>query len=74
VEPLRLAHRINPAEFWLYTGKFDDVVPRRCSLALAKAARLSIDHHIEIPADHYSGAIYLPQVVQQMKERMALSP
>ena len=74
VEPLRLAHRIDPAEFWLYTGKFDDVVPSRCSLALAKAARLSEDHHIVFPADHYSGAIYLPQVVQQMRERMASSP
>jgi cephalosporin-C deacetylase-like acetyl esterase len=74
VEPLRLAHRINSAEFWLYTGKFDDVVPRRCSLALAKAAHLSADHHIEIAADHYSGAIYLPQVVKQISERMAPSP
>ena len=74
VEPLRLAHRINASEFWLYTGKFDDVVPRRCSLALAKAAHLPADHHIEFPGDHYSGAIYLPQVVKQISERMVSSP
>lgn len=70
VEPLRLAHRINPAATWLYSGKFDDVVPPSCSLALAKAARLSKDHHIELPADHYSGILFLPQVVQQMYRRM----
>jgi dienelactone hydrolase len=70
VEPLRLAHRINPAGTWLYSGRYDDVVPRRCSLALAKAARLSDDHHIELPVDHYSGILYLPQVVQQVYQHM----
>ncbi len=70
VEPLRLAHRINPATTWLYSGKFDDVVPPRCSLALVKAAQLPDGHHIELPADHYSGIIYLPQVVQEMVQRM----
>lgn len=70
VEPLRLAHRINPAGTWLYSGKFDDVVPPRCSLALVRAAQLPDGHHIELPADHYSGIVYLPQVVQQMYQRM----
>lgn len=70
VEPLRLAHRINPAATWLYSGKLDDVVPPRCSLALAKAAQLPAGHHIELAADHYSGILYLPQVVQQMYQRM----
>jgi dienelactone hydrolase len=70
IEPLRLAHRINPAETWLYSGKFDDVVPPSCSLALAKAARLPEGHHIEFPADHYSGIIYLPQVVDEIYDRM----
>jgi dienelactone hydrolase len=70
VEPLRLAHRINPTETWLYSGKYDDVVPPRCSLALAKAARLPEGHHIELAANHYSGIIYLPQVLQQIHQRM----
>jgi cephalosporin-C deacetylase-like acetyl esterase len=70
IEPLRLAHRIAPAQTWLYSGKFDNVVPPSCSLALAKAARLPEGHHIEFPADHYSGIIYLPQVVQQIYARM----
>ena len=70
VEPLRLAHRINPEGMWLYSGKFDDVVPPACSLALVKAAHLPEGHHIELAADHYSGIRYLPQVVQGMYERM----
>ncbi len=74
VEPLRLAHRINPATTWLYSGKFDDVVPPECSQALAMASHLSNDHHIELAADHYSGIVYLPQVIQQIYQRMAESP
>jgi dienelactone hydrolase len=72
IEPLRLAHRINSSETWLYSGKFDDVVPPRCSLALAKAAQLPEGHHIELAANHYSGIIYLPQVLQQIDQRMKL--
>ncbi len=74
VEPLRLAHRINPTGTWLYSGKLDDVVPPACSLALAKAAQLPEDHHIVLPADHYSGILYLPQVVQEMAQRMVEPP
>ena len=70
VEPLRLAHRINPVGTWLYSGTFDDVVPPSCSLALAKAARLPADHHILLPVDHYSGILYLPMVIQQIQKNM----
>src|SRR4051812_38065302 len=45
IEPLRVAHRINPAGTWLYSGAFDTVVPPRCSLALMKAAHLSDSHY-----------------------------
>lgn len=71
VEPLRLAHRINPAATWLFTGKYDQVVPARCSLALAKAACLPENHCQEFPADHYSGIIYMPQIVAEVSRRMA---
>jgi dienelactone hydrolase len=70
VEPLRLAHRINPKACWLFNGKYDDVVPPKCTLALAKAAGLAEDHHIELPADHYSGMIYMPQVMEQIRKLM----
>jgi dienelactone hydrolase len=74
VEPLRLAHRINADQTWLYSGKYDNVVPPKCSLALAKAATLPKGHHIEMPCDHYSGILQLPQVMQQIRERMLNSP
>lgn len=70
VEPLRLAHRLNPASTWVYNGKLDDVVPPSCSRALVQAAKLADGHHIEMAADHYSGIIYLPTVLQQMYRQM----
>ncbi len=71
VEPLRLAHRINPANTWLYSGKYDDVVPPKCSFALAEAAKLPEGHHIEMPADHYSGIVFLPSVMVEIKKSMS---
>lgn len=70
VEPLRLAHRIDPHRMWLYSGKFDDVVPPASSRALATAAQLPADHHIELAADHYSGILLLPTVLLEIRQRM----
>lgn len=70
VEPLRLAHRIAAQQTWLYNGSFDDVVPRASSYALARAAGLPADHHIELPANHYTGIIFLPVVIQQIHQAM----
>lgn len=70
IEPLRLAHRIDPRRTWLYNGMFDDVVPRSSSYALAKAARLPESHHVELPANHYTGIIFLPVVLQQIRDEM----
>jgi len=70
LEPMRLAHRIRPEETWLYSGKYDNVVPPHCSQALAKAAHLTDGHFVEFSADHYSGIFYLPTVVEQISQRM----
>ncbi len=70
IEPLRLAHRIRPETTWLYNGMFDDVVPRQSSYALAAAAKLAAEHHIELPANHYSGIIFLPVVLQKIHDEM----
>jgi hypothetical protein len=32
---------------------------------------LPAGHQVEMPADHYSGVIYLPKVVKQFAEQMA---
>ena len=73
IEPLRLAHRIAADQTWLYNGMFDDVVPRASSYALAQAARLPAEHHIELPANHYTGIVFLPVVIQQIHAVMTAS-
>jgi len=70
VEPMRLAHRIDPRTTWLYSGINDDVVPPRCSHALAGAANLPESHHIQMPVDHYTGITYLPKILSEIAEIM----
>ncbi|HZJ14921.1 MAG TPA: prolyl oligopeptidase family serine peptidase [Chthoniobacteraceae bacterium] len=66
VEPMRLAHRVDAARTWLFSGTEDEVVPPRCSLAFAKAAGLIDGHHVEMPVGHYTAAIMLPTILQQI--------
>ncbi len=66
VEPLRVAHRLNPNRTWLYSGTFDEVVPPKHCDQLAEAAGLADDHHLKLHANHYSGIIYLPVVLAQI--------
>jgi len=70
IEPLRLAHRIDADRMWMFSGRFDDVVPPRNSDLLAAAAGLSEDHHHRMMADHYSGIVFLPYVLEQMSDLM----
>ncbi len=70
IEPLRLAHRIDAARTWLYSGSFDTVVPPRNSALFATAAQLAEDHHLKMLANHYSGIIFLPMISQQMSQHM----
>lgn len=70
VEPMRLAHRVDPARTWMFTGKYDDVVPPECSEAFAKAANLSIENRFLLPVGHYSAAFLLPLILPKMEELM----
>lgn len=70
IEPLRLAHRIDPTRTWLFSGRFDEVVPLKNSERLASAARLDESHHVKMLATHYSGIVFLPIVLQQMRDIM----
>lgn len=70
VEPLRLAHRIHPTAVWLYSGQYDDVVPPECSTAFAEACSLPPEHHLQFPADHYSGIVFLPGIILDITTRM----
>ena len=64
IEPMRLAHRVDATSTWLFSGTKDEVVPPACSVAFAKAARLTT-HHIELPVGHYTAALMMPVILQQ---------
>ncbi len=70
IEPLRLAHRLAPHRTWLYSGRFDDVVPPANADLLATAAGLPDTHHIRLAADHYTGVLYLPVVLAQVAKQL----
>jgi len=74
IEPLRLAHRFDPERTWIYSGRFDDVVPPEHSRRLAKAAGLDGDNHVEMYANHYSGIVFLPAILAQVEARISESP
>ncbi len=73
IEPLRIAHRVDPTRSWLFSALYDDVVPPRNAKLFADAAHLEPTHHIEMQANHYSGVVFLPMVTQQMAEIMSES-
>jgi dienelactone hydrolase len=70
IEPLRLAHRHLPDRTWIYAASFDDVVPPAHARRLAEAAGLAPEHLVELYANHYSGIIYLPALLAQVRDRI----
>lgn len=70
VEPKRIAHRLDPSRTWLYSGISDTVVPMENALALANPAKLDDKHHVRLNANHYSGVVYLPFVLDHIAERV----
>ena len=68
IEPLRLAHRVNAERTWVFSGTLDEVVPLKNAEMFAKAAALDEKHHVKLLANHYSGIILLPLIVQQMRD------
>ena len=66
IEPTRLAHRYRPDRTWIFSGKYDDVVPLAHCQLLADAAGLDSDHHVVMEANHYSGIVYLPMVMARI--------
>jgi len=71
IEPLRLAHRIDSQNTWLFSAKHDTVVPPACSAAFAVAAGLPESHHIVLTANHYSGVLFMPAIFAQIRTLMA---
>ena len=70
IEPLRLAHRYDQKNTWLYTANRDQVVPPHHAEALRKAAGLGEDHEMILLADHYTGIIYVPVIVADIAKKI----
>ena len=63
IDPLLLADRLDPDRTWLWSARSDTVVPEHCARAFAEAAGLRENRHIWLTGDHYTAAVYLPQLV-----------
>ncbi len=72
IEPLNFASRMNAARVWLYSGKYDTVVPLRNAMLLAQAGGLSAENHILMPVNHYSGIVYLPIIFKHIGDKIDL--
>jgi dienelactone hydrolase len=70
VEPLRLAHRLNPDRTWVYTAKYDQIIPVENASRLVEAGGLAKNHHVMLAADHYTGVIYYTMLLNQMIEQL----
>ena len=70
IEPMRIAHRVDPLKTWLFTGLKDEVVPPACSVAFATAGKLDATHHIQLPVGHYTAAILMPLILPRINELM----
>jgi pimeloyl-ACP methyl ester carboxylesterase len=70
IEPTRIAHRLQPQRTWLFSGRFDDVVPLANANLLAKAANLSAEHHVLYDVDHYSGVTRIPEMIKRIQDEI----
>jgi len=70
VEPLRVAHRLRPERTWVYTASHDQIIPAENAKKLVDAAKLDKNHQVMLTADHYTGVIYYPLLLNQMIEQL----
>ena len=62
-DPLRVAHRLDPARTWMFTARRDQVVPAAQSDALAARIGLGPSHHVKIGGCHYTCVVNAPKVI-----------
>ena len=68
VEPLRVAHRLDPERTWLVTARDDVTIPRSSSDALAEAIGLDDEHRLWLATNHYTTLVVLPGVAEGMAD------
>jgi alpha-beta hydrolase superfamily lysophospholipase len=71
IEPMALAHRLNPRTTWMYNARDDLVVPAANARMLAEAIGLPPGHHVWMPGNHYTSFLLLPGVLEAMAGELA---
>jgi hypothetical protein len=66
IEPLRVAHRLNAKKTWLFSARYDQVVPSIHGKKLAQAIGLEWSHHRLLTGCHYTCAINAHRFLQEM--------
>jgi len=66
IEPLRIAHRLNPKRTWLFSARYDQVVPGEHGKLLADAIGLDWSHHRQLAGCHYTCAINAKRFLSEM--------
>ena len=68
IEPVHVAHRLDPKRTWLFSAFADQVVPAANARALAAAIGLDDSHHHWISGDHYTAVLNLPWMIRRMAQ------
>jgi len=66
IEPLRIAHRLDAKKTWLFSAKYDQVVPRSHGKLLAEAIGLEWSHHRHMTGCHYTCVINAHRFMSEM--------
>jgi hypothetical protein len=67
IEPLRVAHRLNAKKTWLFSARYDQVVPAPNGKKLAQAIGLDFNHHRQFAGCHYTCVISAPRLLSEMR-------
>lgn len=63
IDPIRFAKRVDPKSVFLVNARYDQVVPRECTVRLWEAmGKPAIEW---LPAGHYTASLYLPLILAQ---------
>ena len=66
IEPLTIAHRLDPATTWMFNARDDTVVPAENANRLAAEIGLAPEHHVWMPGQHYTSFLLLPGVLEKI--------
>jgi hypothetical protein len=74
IEPLRIAHRLRAKRTWLFSARYDQVVPAKHGKMLAQAIDLEWSHHRQLAGCHYTCAINARRFLTEMMRAIPKAP